>query len=245
MLAKSEQAVPRLEFFESIDSTNLALERADRSALPELTAFVAASQTAGQGRLGRAWVSESGSSISLSLLLRPTAQEEKGWLTLMMATAVRATVAYFAPESEPKIKWPNDVLVSEKKISGILAKAVGNDVILGVGINLKSQQGAPENATALDALGSKASFDDVLFELLTQFRARYGKFQSDAGWAITQTAEEFRQHSSTLGTQVMALLPSGDQIRGTATDIDPQGNLVIQADSKHVISAADIIHLRN
>jgi BirA family biotin operon repressor/biotin-[acetyl-CoA-carboxylase] ligase len=245
VLTRSQQAVPRLDLFESVDSTNLALERADRSQLDEFTAFVAQSQTAGQGRLGRAWVSEPGSSISLSLLLRPSAQEEKGWLTLMMATAVRATIAYFAPQSEPKIKWPNDVLVSEKKISGILAKAVGNDVILGVGINLKSQLGAPENATALEALGSAASFDDVLFELLTQFRARYGKFQSDGGWAITQTAEEFRQHSSTLGTTVMALLPSGEQIRGMAIDIDASGNLIIQSDSKHVISAADIIHLRN
>lgn len=245
MLTKSQLAVPRLDFFESIDSTNLALERADRSVLDDFSAFVAASQTAGQGRLGRTWVSEPGSSISLSLLLRPKTQEQKGWLTLMMATAVRATIALFAADSNPKIKWPNDVLVGEKKLSGILAKAVGGDVILGVGLNLKKQAEAPENATALEEAGSVASFDDVLFELLTQFRARYAKFQSDATWAVANTAEEFRQHSSTLGTEVMALLPSGEQIRGTAIDIDASGNLIIQADAKHVISAADIIHLRN
>lgn len=245
MLTKSLQAVPKLEFFESIDSTNLALERTDRTKLAEFTAYVAASQSAGQGRLGRTWVSEPGSSISLSLLLRPKAQAEKGWLTLMMATAVRATVETFAPDADSRIKWPNDVLVGERKISGILAKAVAGDVILGVGLNLKAQAGAPENATALEQVGSVASFDEVLFELLTQFRARYARFQSDASWAIVGTAEEFRLHSSTLGTEVMALLPSGEQIRGTAVDIDAQGNLIIQADSKHVISAADIIHLRN
>ncbi len=228
-----------------MDSTNLMLERADRGAMPELTAFVAASQTAGQGRLGRTWVSEPGSSISLSLLLRPNDRARKGWLTLMMAASVRATVEQFDPESKPLIKWPNDVLVVERKISGILAKALGDEVVLGVGLNLKSQQGAPETAIALDELGCDASFDEVLFELLTQFRARYAKFQSDAHWAVSDLAAEFREHSPTLGSNVIAMLPGGSQIQGLAIDIDADGNLLIESDVIHTISAADIIHLRN
>lgn len=234
-----------LEFFESVDSTNLMLERADRSALPEMSAFVAASQTAGQGRLGRAWVSEPGSSISLSLLLRPKDSERKGWLTLMMAAAVRATVAHFAPASQPLIKWPNDVLVSERKISGILAKALGHEVVLGVGLNLKVQPGAPETAISLEELGCNSSFDDVLFELLTQFRARYAKFQSDSKWAVSDLASEVRENSATIGSTVIAMLPGGTQIQGLAIDIDGAGNLVVESDSIHTISAADIIHLRN
>ncbi|MEY4991130.1 MAG: hypothetical protein RIS08_1356 [Actinomycetota bacterium] len=245
MLTNSSQAVPKLEFFESVDSTNLMLERADRAALPELTAFVAASQTAGQGRLGRTWVSEPRSSISLSLLLRPTDSSRKGWLTLMMAASVRATVERFAPQGMPLIKWPNDVLVAERKISGILARAIESEVILGVGLNLKFQQGAPETAIALEELGCEASFDDVLFELLTQFRARYAKFQSDAKWAVTDLASEFRANSATLGSSVIAMLPGGSQIQGLAIDIDSEGNLLIESDSIHTISAADIIHLRN
>lgn len=237
--------MPKLEFFETIDSTNLALERANRSELPELTAFIAAAQSAGQGRLGRNWVSEPGASISLSLLLRPVSQTQKGWLTLMMAGAVRQMVETFAPDANPRIKWPNDVLTSERKLSGILARAIGDEVILGVGINLKTQALAPETAIALEELGVDASFDDVLLEVLTQFRARYENFQSDPVWAVENCANEFREFSSTLGSKVAALLPSGETIRGEAIDIDASGNLLIQNDRIHVISAGDIVHLRN
>ncbi len=245
MLTKSSGAVPELQFFESVDSTNLMLERADRSSLPDFTAFVAASQSAGQGRLGRTWISEPGSSISLSLLLRPKDLERKSWLTLMMAASVRATVEALAPSSAPLIKWPNDVLVSERKISGILAKAIDQEVVLGVGLNLKTQPAAPETAIALEELGCILDFDDVLFELLTQFRARYAKFQSDAAWAISDVAAEFRENSATLGSRVIALLPGGSKIEGLAIDIDTDGNLLVESQSIHTISAADIIHLRN
>ncbi len=245
MLTKSSGAVPELQFFESVDSTNLMLERADRSSLPDFTAFVAASQSAGQGRLGRTWISEPGSSISLSLLLRPKDLERKSWLTLMMAASVRATVEALAPSSAPLIKWPNDVLVSERKISGILAKAIDQEVVLGVGLNLKTQPAAPETAIALEELGCILDFDDVLFELLTQFRARYAKFQSDAAWAISDVAAEFRKNSATLGSRVIALLPGGSKIEGLAIDIDTDGNLLVESQSIHTISAADIIHLRN
>jgi BirA family biotin operon repressor/biotin-[acetyl-CoA-carboxylase] ligase len=245
VLTKSTQAVPELQYFESVDSTNLMLERADRALLPEFTAFVAGSQSAGQGRLGRSWISEPGSSISLSLLLRPKDLQRKGWLTLMMAAAVRATVEELASEGNPLIKWPNDVLVQERKISGILAKAIGDEVVLGVGLNLKSQNSAPETAIALEELGCNESFDDVLFELLTQFRARYAKFQSDSNWAISNLASEFRDSSATLGSRVIAMLPGGSKIEGLALDIDSDGNLLVESDSIHTISAADIIHLRN
>jgi len=245
VLTKSSGAVPELKFFESVDSTNLMLERADRSALPDFTAFVAASQTAGQGRLGRSWISEPGSSISLSLLLRPRDLERKSWLTLMMAAAVRATVKAVVPDSNPLIKWPNDVLVSERKISGILAKAIDHEVVLGVGLNLRTQASAPETAIALEELGCQLSFDDVLFELLTQFRARYAKFQSDATWAISDVVAECREHSATLGSRVMALLPGGSKLEGVAIDVDADGNLLVESESIHTISAADIIHLRN
>lgn len=245
MLTKSSQAVPLLKFFEQVDSTNLELERSNRKDLPEFSAFVAASQTAGQGRFGRSWVSEPGSSISLSLLLRPRDLEQKGWLTLMMAAAVRSTVELLAPESKPLIKWPNDVLVQERKISGILARAIDDEVILGVGLNLKSQSAAPETAIALDDLGAQVDFDSALFELITQFRARYAKFQSDSAWAIEGLRNEFRENSATLGNRVLAMLPGGASISGQAIDIDSSGNLLIKTDSIHTISAADIIHLRN
>lgn len=245
MLLKSSLAVPKLIYLDEIDSTNAELSRMDRSALPEFTALVSASQTAGRGRLERDWVSESGSSLAVSILLRPTASPaELGWITLLAALAVRASIATLGVENA-SIKWPNDVLVADKKISGILASLEGKDLILGVGINLKPQTGAPDHATSLSELGVTDSMDEVLTEFLTQLRGRYARFMTDTQWAIGLTGEEFRQFSSTLGRQVKAIYPNGKELTGLARDIDPLGNLVIDNGELHGVSAADIIHLRN
>lgn len=245
MLEKSAEAVPRLIYLEQVDSTNLELARLDRSTLPEFTAVVSASQTSGKGRLNRDWISEPGASAAISLLLRPGLNSSQlGWLTLMAAVSVRATVDRFS--SQPaSIKWPNDVLVNGKKISGILARLEQPDLIMGVGINLKAQTSAPAHAVSLDELGSNASLDDVAAEFLTQFRARYSRFKLDSSWALELTANEFRQHCGTLGQDVRAIYPDGSELLGRALDIDEHGNLLVESDGIVSISAADIVHLRH
>lgn len=245
MLEKSVAAVPKLIYFDEIDSTNAELMRMDRTELPELTAVVSASQTAGRGRLDRDWVSEPGASLALSLLLRPAAKPEQlGWVTLLAAVSVRATLAQLGV-TDALIKWPNDVLVAGKKVCGILAQLDGKDLILGIGINLKPQAHAPEHATSLQDLGVLASMDDVLHELLTQFRVRYLRFATDPKWGVELTANEFRQFSLTLGQRVRAIYPDGRELTGLARDIDDLGNLLIDSGELHTVSAADIIHLRN
>lgn len=245
MLEKSVAAVPKLIYFDEIDSTNAEFLRMDRTSLPELTAIVAASQSAGKGRLDRDWVSEPGSSLAVSVLLRPQGSPEQlAWITLLAAVSVRATLKSLGV-SEPGIKWPNDVLVEGKKVSGILAQLDGKDLILGIGINLKPQPQAPEHATSLEDLGVRVSMDEVLHELLTQLRVRYLRFATDPNWAIDLTANEFRQFAVTLGQKVKAIYPDGRELVGIARDIDKFGNLVIDDGELHTISAADIIHLRN
>jgi BirA family biotin operon repressor/biotin-[acetyl-CoA-carboxylase] ligase len=245
VLEKSSLVVPKLIFHETVDSTNAELERMDRKDLPEFTAVVAMSQSAGQGRLGRAWVSEPGASISVSILLRPKATPAQiGWLTLLTAAAVRAS-AELLGVGNAKIKWPNDVLVGEKKISGILARLHQGDLILGVGINLKPQSDAPDHATSLSEQGAEFDFDEVLATLLTQLRGRYLKFLADPELAIRHVGQEFQEHSSTLGNMVRAILPDETEVIGTAVGLDSSGNLLIQGNQLHTISAADIIHLRN
>jgi BirA family biotin operon repressor/biotin-[acetyl-CoA-carboxylase] ligase len=137
------------------------------------------------------------------------------------------------------------VLVDGKKISGILARIEGQDLILGVGINLKPKANAPEHATSLAELGVEANLDEVLAEFLTQLRGRYLRFLSDTSWAIARTGDEFRQFSSTLGQRVRAIYPDGRELVGIAKDIDKLGNLVIDDGELHSVSAADIVHLRN
>jgi BirA family biotin operon repressor/biotin-[acetyl-CoA-carboxylase] ligase len=137
------------------------------------------------------------------------------------------------------------VLVEGKKISGILARLEGEELILGVGINLKPQANAPDHATSLARFGVESSFDEVLAEFLTQLRGRYLRFVADAKWSIGLTAEEFREFSSTLGQRVRAIYPDGRELTGMAVDIDVLGNLIIDDGERHSVSAADIVHLRN
>jgi BirA family biotin operon repressor/biotin-[acetyl-CoA-carboxylase] ligase len=162
----------------------------------------------------------------------------------MAALSVRATLQTLGVEGAG-IKWPNDVLVQGKKVSGILAQLEGKDLILGIGVNLKPQAGAPEHATSLADLGVAVDLDSVLVELLTQFRGRYLRFATDPEWAIELSTSEFRRFSTTLGQKVRAIYPDGRELVGVATDIDRLGNLLIDDGELHTVSAADIIHLRN
>ena len=135
---------------EFVDSTNLELvRRLANGKLENFSLVVSHSQTAGMGRLGRSWVSEPESSISASLYLTSKHTAELGWATLIAAVSIRSAIAELVSE-DVLVKWPNDVLVGGKKISGILAQIQpDNSLVLGFGINLKAQAGAPDTATAL------------------------------------------------------------------------------------------------
>jgi BirA family biotin operon repressor/biotin-[acetyl-CoA-carboxylase] ligase len=249
-LEKTQNLVNWLKYLPVTDSTNLELARLlMNQQLPNFSALIAGEQTGGQGRLGRTWVSEPETSLSLSLYLRSDAQiSQLGFLTLIAAASLNAAIRSFDSGVESGVKWPNDVLVQGKKISGILAQIQPDGaLILGVGINLKKQLGAPETAISLEELGIQASFDDVLASFLTQFRARFSMFLESPQLAIQKTRGELKTVLLTLGTRVKAQLPGGAEIIGQAVGIDELGSLVIQRNEGDLVSvsAADIWHLRN
>ncbi len=245
-LEQTASVVNELIALDSVDSTNLELAR--RLAVGPLENFslvVSSEQTAGMGRLGRAWVSEPGTSISASLYLRSRHTAQLGWATLIAATAIRAAIADLV-DAQVLVKWPNDVLVNDKKISGILAQIQPDgSLILGFGINLKAQAGAPDTATALDLLGVEADFDTVLHAVVRNFRIRWAIFEADPQTAITKARGELVQYSATLGKSVRAEIPGGGEVLGIAKDIDREGRLVIETPEPVVVSAADVWHLRN
>ena len=245
-LDQTASVVNELIALDSVDSTNLELaRRLQAGPLANFSLVVAKEQTAGMGRLGRNWVSEPGTSISASLYLKSTHTAQLGWATLIAATAIRAAIADLVGE-EVLVKWPNDVLVNDKKISGILAQIQPEgSLILGFGINLKAQLSAPDTATALDLLGVDADFDTVLHAVIRNFRIRWGIFEANPATAITKARGELVQHSATLGRSVRAVLPGGGEVFGIAKDIDREGRLVIDTPEPVVVSAADVWHLRN
>src|SRR3954463_15424461 len=151
--------------FDSIDSTNTeALKQAHLGA-DEGLCVIAKQQTAGRGRQGRVWISPKDSGLYISVVLRPLIEAK--YVSLITLTAAVAVFDALAEMGlEPDIKWPNDILINEKKICGILAETINTDkgfaVVVGIGINVSSANFPPElvdTATSLEAeLGRTGTF---------------------------------------------------------------------------------------
>src|SRR5262249_1119547 len=123
---------------------------------PEFTCVVAAAQTAGRGRRARTWVSPPGEGLYLSVLLCPAATENLSLLSLLAAVAVTETLAQYKVAGLD-IKWPNDVLIAERKICGILVEGASSGanqsrIVVGIGVNLNQQDFPPELAESATSL---------------------------------------------------------------------------------------------
>jgi BirA family biotin operon repressor/biotin-[acetyl-CoA-carboxylase] ligase len=240
-LAKSRSVIPGLTFVESIDSTNAELAR-NHASLGDFTVLIAGEQTSGQGRAGRNWVSMSGASIAVSFLLRPARIEVASLVTLMAAASAHQALMHLFPSVSFSIKWPNDILIAERKLAGILAQRnEDGSVVCGIGINLSHQSQAPDTATPLSDYVI-TDFDEVTSAVLASMKTNWELLQSTQGsqWLV----DYVRGNCSTLGSEVRAELASGESIVGTATKITASGHLVIQSEKEHTLAAADVWHLR-
>lgn len=242
-----------LEVLESTGSTNADL-LARRAAGQDITGtvLVAEYQSAGRGRHGRTWSAPPRSQIAFSLGvgaagLPPAAW---GWLPLLtgvaVVDAVRATTGI-----SPGLKWPNDVLVGEGKLGGILAEvAPGPDpaIVVGLGLNvtLTADEAPDPRATSLLMLGSTMLDRSALLgSILAELTARIDRWKI-AGGPDAALVADYRARSVTLGSRVRALLPGDREITGTATDLDDLGRLHIDTGTQTVaVSAGDITHLRS
>lgn len=171
-----------------------------------------------------------------------------GWLPLLTGVAVRDAVAEVSAV-DARLKWPNDVLVGEGKLAGILAEVAAPQqvVIIGVGLNvtLSAAEAPDPRATSLALLDAR-SHDRTLLAttILGCLSARIAQWRR-AGGADPSLVADYRRHSSTLGREVTATLPGDRRLEGTATDIDELGRLTISCDGESVtVAAGDITHLR-
>ena len=274
-----------LDVVASTGSTNadlLARAAAD-SAVPEGQVLVAEEQTAGRGRLGRTWTSVPGAALTFSVLLRPVTvpAERRGWLPLIAGVAVASAVRSVTGGGgsggggsgggasggghsgrggsggavDAVLKWPNDVLVGERKLAGILAEQSpdGSAVVIGIGLNVAtpadalpvSPAGLP--ATSLLVEGASVSRAALLLEILRQFDSWYTAFLADPDPVRTGLLDAYRPLCVTLGQRVRVELPVGRFVSGTATDVDHDGRLLVAANPGEpptAISAGDVVHVR-
>ena len=245
---ESTKIASRFEYVESTGSTNtdlVAAASAEPEQYPHLSVLVAGSQTAGRGRTGRAWVSPAGKSLSISVLVRPNwTPEQLGWLPLIAGVAMRSAIAGALTDKHVGLKWPNDVQVGGKKISGILAELLPGltGVVIGAGLNvtLTKEELPIEAATSLLLEGANVSEDEILAAFLRELRTLTESFNG--------IPERVRAACSTIGLPVKAVLPTDDEILGTAIGIDESGRLLIQtgvAEPLFAVSAGDVTHLRH
>ena len=165
-LLATKWAGNRLLFYDVTDSTNLQAREEAEDGAPHGTMIVADRQTAGRGRRGRSWESPAGVNVYFSLIMRPDVVPDKAsMLTLIMAHSVCRVIA-LRTGLDCKIKWPNDVVVNGRKVCGILTEmGLRKDgsfyLVVGVGINVRSQEFAPElsgKATSLeDEIGRRST----------------------------------------------------------------------------------------
>lgn len=252
-LSRSERVVRRLEQLPTTGSTNtdlLALAD-DPIAWPDLSVLVTGHQTAGRGRRGRVWTTPPGRCLSVSLLMRPAASlpaERWGWFPLMagvaMAEAVRATGV------DARVKWPNDVLVGGRKVSGILAErlADGSGVVIGAGVNvLLTEDELPvPTATSLALEGADVDVDALLAAWLERTAELARRLTAAGGDAeASGVAATVRGAMETIGREVAVELPDGSRLLGTAADLDADGGLVVTTeDGPRHVAAGDVTHLR-
>jgi BirA family biotin operon repressor/biotin-[acetyl-CoA-carboxylase] ligase len=164
---------------DACESTQALLLGAD---LPEGTVATADHQTAGRGRLGRAWIEAPGTSVLCSVLLRPPAERPVQQLSLVCGVATALAVEA-ATGLAAQIKWPNDVMLNRRKVAGVLAEASGATVVLGIGVNVNQTAGqlppdARVPAGSLRSLtGCEHDRERLLATLLEQLDDAYGRWK--------------------------------------------------------------------
>ncbi len=225
--------------YDLVDSTNEVLKKLITNDTPNGTVIVAQAQTQGKGRFNRTWHSERGSGIYCSILIyHPTKIKNLPIITLMAGIAVIETINKFS-NIAGSLKWPNDVLINNKKVAGILTENISHSnykaIIVGVGVNLNNTHFPPPlNKTATSLFienGNQVQLNRFLLSLLDQLENQYKK--------LTEFGESFilqlwRENSDMFGKQV-TLTQGQNKFTGTVKNIDDKGNLILLTDTGEIL----------
>ena len=225
----------RVEVLASTPSTNAVVADRARAGEPAGLVVVAEQQTAGRGRLDRTWVSPPRSGLTFSVLLRPDGGPS-GWLSLLAGVAVARALRTHA-SVDARLKWPNDVLVGDRKVCGVLAEVPSEGaVVVGIGLNVTTRQEElpVETATSLRLAGASTTDRDTLLRAVLRELRTAGADQESA-------KAEYRTLCSTLGASVRVDLPDGTAVSGRATEVDDEGRLLVDGTA---YGAGDVVHLR-
>ena len=222
-------------------STNDTAREMAEGGAPEWTLVTTAHQTAGRGRLGRGWLDRPGSALMFSFVLRPPLPPERAGLVPLLAGVAMARAARESTGADVRCKWPNDLMLGDAKVGGILAESVVGDgglrfVVVGVGVNLGEPPADVERAGALPT-GEERLLRAFLDAASTLYRPRHLAFGDDVLTA-------YREISATIGREVEATTVEGSRVIGTAVDVDDRGGLIVEtAQGARTVAFGEIAHL--
>lgn len=256
-----------LHLLQDTPSTNSTAMSLAQNGAPDGTVVVADTQTSGRGRLGRQWYSPPGKNLYCSIILKRAMPPDQvsGWLSwvpLLAAVAVARAIQTLSG-LRPSLKWPNDILIAQRKVGGLLCESSGmatanGVVIVGIGLNVNMWRDAfpadlHDLATSLSAEAGRP-FDRavLLAALLSELELRYEAFLS----GIADIKQEYGLRCTTIGQRVRVEMSNGDRgncIEGHAVSIGDDGSLQIMLDDPQDrftcvtpigIRAGDVVHLR-
>ena len=212
--------------FDRIDSTNLEARRLADDGKRGPLWLVADEQTLGRGRLGRSWVSEPGNLYATFLFPIAEGPQAAAQVSFVAALAVHDTVTSLRPEFNPRIKWPNDVLIGGAKFCGVLPEVVGENptrIAVGCGVNIAhAPEGTPYPVTSL---GADLSVNTVLNELDASLARRLAQWDECRGFAAIR--DDWAARALGMGGAVTAT--SGTRkITGTFRALAADGALLLE-----------------
>jgi BirA family biotin operon repressor/biotin-[acetyl-CoA-carboxylase] ligase len=241
-------------------STNTDLLELATAGAPGWTVLVAGHQRAGRGRLSRSWHAPPGSSLLVSVLLRPTDEPGTAPFVSLTAAVAMADALRAACRLEARCKWPNDLTAGSKKLGGILIEARVErghvaHLVVGVGVNVHQRvQDLPEaarsTATSVALEGGRPDTAGLLTGYLRGLRELCGSSHGDVGAPGGATREDvltrYRALCETLGRPVRAITSDGRTVEGVATGIGPAGELRIDVDGgpPSTVTFGEVVHLR-
>ncbi len=236
-----------IHLFSEISSTNtLAMEMASRGA-PEGAVVIAETQTGGKGRLGRKWISPKGN-LYFSVILRPDVPLHKAPLSTLIGAVAVASAIRTVCQLHAAIKWPNDVLLSGKKVSGLLTEMSAEQdrirhIVLGIGVDVNMD---PEvlpsdirttTTTLMSETGRKVSRTALLREILRELDHWYQVLLHDPADVL----KEWEKLNMTIGNRI-AVSGAGEIFEGSAQGIDAEGRLIVKLDegTARTVAAGDV-----
>jgi BirA family biotin operon repressor/biotin-[acetyl-CoA-carboxylase] ligase len=233
--------------FEEIDSTNAYLRREAASGAPEGVVAVADHQSAGRGRMDRRWESPPGASLLVSVLFRPDFDPSELHLCTAAVGLAAAEACRRVAGVGPVVKWPNDLLVGEAKLAGVLAEADfssdGCALVVGLGLNVAWPGPDGVGGTCLhDLCATPVDRVALLDALLAALSVRRALLDTAPG--RHEVAAELRRRCATLGQRVRVEL-AAEAVVGVAVEVDDAGHLVVEtATGRQTVAAGDVVHLR-